>query len=196
MKRSEQTEKKIIQAALELFVQKGYHGTSISDITKSVGLTKGALYSHFTSKSELLHRILGEFKADFLDTMIRRVNESQGDAMTKLNRAISFNAYYATKRPELVVFLTFLSHELSADADFEFGLKNLYREYQKFIGDLIRQGVRQGLFKSDLDPDLVALTYMGIHDGILHHWVLNRNSLDGRQYVKTLRRIFLEGLKA
>lgn len=196
MKKSDQTEKKIIEAAVRLFVQKGYHGTSISDITQEVDLTKGAFYAHFPSKSDLLHRILEEFKVVFLHELIRSVNEYQGDALAKLHHAITYNSQFAAKNLYLLVFLTFISHELNADMDFEFALKNLYREYQLFISSLIKQGMRQGVFRKDLDPDLIALTFMAIHDGVLHHWVLNGFHLDGQQYVKTFRRIFADGIKA
>jgi hypothetical protein len=85
---------------------------------------------------------------------------------------------------------------LSTDSDFEFGLKELYREYQKFVSDLIRKGINQGIIKGNLDPDVLALIFMGIHDGALHHWVINQHLLDGRLYMKTLRQTFMEGIKA
>ena len=195
MKQGQETEKKIIQAALELFVRKGYHGTSINAITQKVGLTKGALYSHFNGKGELLIRIIDEFKIKFIEGMKLSVTEHQGTALEKLHHIISFNSRFALENQELCVFLTFLTTELNADVDFEPPLKNVYREYQKFISQLIQQGIRQGLFKKDLNADLAALTFMALHDGVLHQWVLNRNHVDGEQYVRTFRKIFLYGLK-
>lgn len=194
MKRSEETEKKIVQAALELFVRKGYHGTSINDIVRKVGLTKGALYSHFTSKGDLLLRIIQEFKSRFINELIRAGNECQGNALEKFHHIISFNARFSVENQDLCIFLTFLTTELNADVDFEPPLKNVYREYQRFISQLIRQGINQGLLKKELDPDLAALTFMALHDGVLHQWVLNRNHVDGEQYVRTFRKIFLYGL--
>jgi hypothetical protein len=41
------------------------------------------------------------------------------------------------------------------------------------------------------DPDLAALSFMALHDGVLHQWVLNRNLIDPKQYVKTFREIFI-----
>ncbi len=195
MKRSQETEKKIIQSALELFVRKGYHGTSINNITQKVGLTKGALYSHFSSKGELLLRIIDEYRTHFLSKMMQAVTEYQGDAVEKLHRAISFNSKFAMENQDLCIFLTFLTTELSADVDFEPPLRNVYQEYQKFISQLIQRGIHQGLFKKGLDPDLAALTFMALHDGVLHQWVLNRSYIDGEQYVKTFRIVFMEGLK-
>jgi AcrR family transcriptional regulator len=194
MRRSEETETKIVQSALALFVRKGYHGTSIHEITQKVGFTKGALYAHFNSKGELLLRIIDEFETLFIDQMIRTVMEFEGDALAKLHRAISFSADFAQANQDLCVFLTFMTTELKADVDLEPPLKSLYRKYQKFISQLIGQGVHQGIFRKEIDPDLGALTFMALHDGVLHQWVLNRNFIDAEQYVNTFRKVFLYGL--
>ena len=52
------TKERIIDVALELFAQRGYLGTSMSDIAKQLGITKGALYKHYTGKQEILDSIV------------------------------------------------------------------------------------------------------------------------------------------
>ena len=194
MKRSTETVNRIIQAALELFVRNGYHGTSISDITRKVGVTKGALYAHFNSKEAVLIRIIEEFEIRFIDELIRSVSDLPGNALAKFHHAISFTSQFATQNQDLCVFLTFLTTELNADADFQPTLKKVYRKYQKFISQLVRQGVQQGLFKDELDPDLTGLSFVAVHDGMLHQWVLNRNHIDVEKFVNNFQKIFLHGL--
>ena len=194
MKRSTETVNRIIQAALELFVRNGYHGTSISDITRKVGVTKGALYAHFNSKEAVLIRIIEEFEIRFIDKLIRSVSDLPGNALEKFHHAISFASQFAAQNQDLCVFLTFLTSELNADADFQPAMKRVYRKYQRFISQLVRQGVQQGLFKDELDPDLTGLSFVAVHDGILHQWVLNRNHIDVEKFVNNFKKIFLHGL--
>lgn len=52
------TRERILETALELFSQRGYLGTSMSDIAKELGITKGALYKHYASKQEILDSII------------------------------------------------------------------------------------------------------------------------------------------
>lgn len=52
------TKEHILETALELFAQSGYLGTSMSDIAGELGITKGALYKHYTSKQEILNSIV------------------------------------------------------------------------------------------------------------------------------------------
>lgn len=55
---AEDTKKRILETALELFAQRGYLGTSMSDIAQRLGITKPALYKHYTGKQEILDQIV------------------------------------------------------------------------------------------------------------------------------------------
>jgi AcrR family transcriptional regulator len=54
------TRQRILDVALELFGEHGYAGTSIADITKRLGISKAALYYHFTAKDEILSALVAE----------------------------------------------------------------------------------------------------------------------------------------
>ena len=62
-----ETKQRILETALELFAQSGYLGTSMSDIAKQLGITKGALYKHYESKQEIL------------DCIVKRMNQMDYD---------------------------------------------------------------------------------------------------------------------
>ena len=196
MKRAdgEESRRKIVLAALELFVRKGYHATSIADIMNKVGLTKGSFYAHFKGKGDMLLLIIERYRVRYLDGTIQFTNEYEGNALDKLHRCISFHARFVSDHENLCAFLTSLTTELKADVDFEPMLKAVYRDYQKFISGIIRQGINQGVVDSNTDPDLAALTFMALHDGVLHQWALNRNMIDAEEYVRTFRKIFVYGL--
>ena len=55
-----QTRQNIIEKTLQLFCIKGYYNTSINDILKATGLTKGGLYGHFSSKEEIWYAVYDE----------------------------------------------------------------------------------------------------------------------------------------
>jgi AcrR family transcriptional regulator len=195
MRQREQTKNKIIEAALQLFVRQGYHGTSINDITQKVRITKAGFYSHFDSKGQLLLRIINEYESRYIDQLIRIVTEFEGDPVSKLNRAISFNAQFGAKNPELCLFLDYLTAELNADIDFLPPLKKVYDKYQSFITDIIAAGIQQGLVNKALNPSLTALIFIAVHHGLLHQWSLNRYQINSKEYVRNYRRIFMNGLK-
>lgn len=196
MRQREQTKDKIIEAALGLFVRQGYHGTSINDITQKVRITKAGFYAHFDSKGQLLLRIIHEYESRYIDQLIRTVTEFEGDPVSKLHRAISFNAKFAARNPELCLLLDYLTAELNADIDFLPPLKKVYDKYQSLISDIIAAGIQQGLVNKALNPALTALIFIAVHHGLLHQWSLNRHRINSKEYVRNYRKIFMNGLKA
>ena len=150
--RRKHTEEMLVKAALSLFVRKGYHGTSVQEITQVAGVTKGALYGHFQSKGELLLRIIKEFDVRFIDEMISTCRDIKGDAWSKLHAIVTFNSAFAAQNPDLCVFLTFLTTELKTDVEFEKVLRNVYRKYQDFIREIVLQGQEEGSFDPGPGP--------------------------------------------
>ena len=84
---SQETANRIFSQALRIFLKKGYHGTSIDDITKAARLSKGALYWHFKDKEALLRKIIEEFEKSFLDQMIRTVEKVEGGIFNKFEKS-------------------------------------------------------------------------------------------------------------
>lgn len=64
---SGRTKNRILEVALELFAQQGYMATSMNDIAAQLGITKAALYKHYTGKQEILDRIVEEMERQDYD---------------------------------------------------------------------------------------------------------------------------------
>jgi AcrR family transcriptional regulator len=192
---SQETATRILNQAMRLFLEKGYHGTSIDDITHAAALTKGAFYWHFKSKEDLLERIIGEYEKRFLEGMIHSVEKVKGGALDKFERYIHFNSAFAYYNRELCVSFDTLAAELvGAHHRIEPKIRRIYKRYQNFLKDLISHGKREKLFRKEIDANLAALAIIAFHDGILLQWSMNRNEVDGETLVKTFKKIMLNGL--
>jgi AcrR family transcriptional regulator len=191
------TANRILIQAMRIFLEKGYHGTSVDDITQAAGLTKGALYWHFRSKEDLLKRIVEEFEKRFLDDLIQAVKDVRGNTHDKFEKFFRYNAAFSYYNRELCVSFTTLAAELvGAHHGTEPEFRRIYKKYQKFLSSLILQGKKEKVFKKEIDPDLAALIIIAFHDGILIRWFMNRNEIDGEGYVNTFKKIMLKGLMA
>ncbi len=192
---SEQTVARLLEAATRLFVTNGYHGTSIADIAQATNLTKGALYSHFVGKSDLLFALIKKWEKEFLDRMIQAVRKAAGDAMVKLDRMLSFSAAFAGENRELCLLLTLISAELyGSENEFAKELARLYSKFAHFLRSIVEEGKAQGLFDPALDAFTLANVIIAVHDGILLQWHRSRDLLDGRDYVRMGRRVALHGI--
>jgi AcrR family transcriptional regulator len=192
---SKDTASRILNQAMRIFLEKGYHGASIDDITGAAKLTKGALYWHFRSKEDLLRKLIREYETGFLDKLIQAVAQVNGGASEKFTKYVRFNATFANFNRELCVSFTTLAAELvGAHHGIEPEIKRIYQKYQNFLSSLILQAKKEKVFKKEIDPDLAALVIMAFHDGILLQWSMNRDKIDGEAYVKMFKKIMLQGL--
>jgi AcrR family transcriptional regulator len=194
---SEETMLRILKQAMRLFLEKGYHGTSIEDITQAAGLTRGALYWHYKKKEDLLKKIIEEFEKRSLDGLIHSVREVKGGALDKFEKMLRYNAAFAYYNRELCVSFTTLAVEfLGAHHRIETKFRHIYEKYQNFLSDLILQGQKEKVFNKKINANLTALAIMAFHDGILLHWSMNRGKIDEKAFVETYRKIILNGLWA
>ena len=194
---NQNTEERILNQSMRLFLERGYHGTSIDDITQAAGLTKGALYWHFKSKEALLREIIEKYEKSFLDGLIHAVSEVKGGALDKFEKYIRFNSAFAYYNRELCVSFETLAGELvGAHHRIEPELRRIYKKYQEFLSKLIMQGKKERCFKKELDTNLAALAIMAFHHGVLVQWSMNRNEIDEEAFVKTFKKIMLNGLMA
>ena len=195
--RAGNTADRILNQSMRLFLEKGYHGTSIDDITQAARLTKGAFYWHFKSKEDLLRRIMDEFEERFLDVLIRAVGEVKGEASDKFEKYIRFNSAFAYYNRELCASFTALAAELvGAHHGIEPEIRRIYKKYQNFLSKLILQGKKQKVIKEEIDADLAALIIIAFHEGILLQWSMNRDEINGEAYVNIFKKIMLDGLWA
>jgi AcrR family transcriptional regulator len=194
---SQETANRILNQAMRIFLEKGYHGTSIDDITQAAGLTKGALYWHFKSKEDLLKKLIRKYEKSFLDNLIHAVTEVKGRTSDKFEKYVRFNSAFAYYNRELCVSFTTLAAELvGAHHGIEPEIRRVYRKYQNFLSKLILQGKKEKIFRKEINAVLAALIVIAFHDGILLQWSMNREKIDGEAYVNTFKKIMLNGMMA
>lgn len=119
LRRGEQTRIKIIQAAHGLFVQQGYHGTSMRQIAKEAGIALGGLYNHFASKENVFRAVFLEYHP--YREVLPRILEAQGETVEEFVRDAFARILKAVEnRPdfmnlmfiEVVEFNSLHAHEL------------------------------------------------------------------------------------
>lgn len=86
----EEKKKLIMDAALELFANEGYHSTSISKIAKAAGISKGLMYNYFSSKEELLEHIFH----DIMGKVMNMLDPNQDDIISKKEAEDFFDRFF------------------------------------------------------------------------------------------------------
>jgi TetR/AcrR family transcriptional regulator, cholesterol catabolism regulator len=149
----------IVSAAAKVFRTKGYHAATVRDIAEEVGILKGSLYHHFASKEELLYLVVKEPIAQMYRT-ISEIAGAEVPAAEKLRRAIlahleAFDRHY----PHLFVYLR---ERESVKRRFREMIGFSPKEYERYWQQILREGVENGEFRSDLDIQVVSYGLLGM----------------------------------
>ncbi len=100
---------RIVEKSIRLFLAKGFSGTSVTDIANSVGIAKGTVYCHFSSKAEILDSILEKYSVNFLDQAIRQVEACEGDFLVKFKVFYKYTTEFGRDHRELDARLAYVT---------------------------------------------------------------------------------------
>ncbi|AZM52377.1 TetR family transcriptional regulator [Streptomyces sp. WAC 01529] len=144
--------RRLLIAAVEAFAERGYHATTTRDIAGRAGMSPAALYIHYKTKEELLHRIsrIGHDKAL---TILRTAADGEGTAADRLAAAVrSFVGWHAAHHTTARV----VQYELDAlGEEHRTEIVALRRESDAAVRGIINDGVRAGEFDV---PDVPGTT--------------------------------------
>ena len=185
----------IFKEAVKLFLQKGYQGTSIQDITDAVNISKGAFYWHFKSKTKLLETIIEEFDKVFLDSLIATVEGTEGDFTKKFKVSHKYASEFAYNNRDLCVGFVTLSAEFAGSGtEIDEKLKTVSVKFVRYFRRLLEIGKQEGRIRPDIDPKVTAHVIMDLHHGSLLVWYMNVEGVDGKSLAKAFRDIALWGI--
>lgn len=133
-----QARARIIEAALAVFKRKGLVASTMDDVAREIGVSKGALYLYFPSKTQLLVGVLGQSR----DEMVSRL-EAATDAPDVAESVVGLlDAYFAKDYDPAVFHL--LTAEAATDPEVREALRLDQEEDVRNMGELIRRLVAQG----------------------------------------------------
>ncbi|MFI2510981.1 TetR/AcrR family transcriptional regulator [Streptomyces sp. NPDC018972] len=135
--------RRLLLAAVEAFAERGYHATTTRDIASRAGMSPAALYIHYKTKEELLHRIsrIGHEKAV---AILRAAARAEGSPGERLAEAVSsFVRWHAGGRTTARV-VQYELDSLGPDARAE--ILGLRRQVDAEVRGIIEEGVRSGEF--------------------------------------------------
>lgn len=164
----------LLTIAAELFARKGFKNTTVRDIADGAGILSGSLYHHFDSKESMVDEILRSFQ-DELFASYDEVLNSDASARHKLEEVVRLSFEAINDHPHAVAIFQNEAGYLGGFDRFDYLAKRNQQSRDIWIG-LLRDGVRSGELREDLDIELV---YRFIRDTV---WVAVRWYRPGGQF--------------
>jgi AcrR family transcriptional regulator len=152
------TREDILEAAAQVFRQKGFHGASMQDIAKAVNLQKPSLYHHVSSKQEILLALLDR-ALELLLERISAIASQNIPADKKLQQMVRAYLQILAENTDLSAVLLF-EHRSLERRQHARHVPNRDR-FEALWRDVLKEGVEAQLFHCD-DPALTARAILGI----------------------------------
>jgi AcrR family transcriptional regulator len=159
-RRAEARPDEVLDAALALFIEKGFAATRVEDIATRAGLSKGAVYLYFPSKESILEGLVRRAISPIADNALGMLRNYAGDPRLVISTALKMIAG-RLKDPELVAIPRLLIREIVNFPEFAemYRREVLDRVIPALIG-LIENGIREGYFRK-VDAELTLRSVIG-----------------------------------
>ncbi|NIK70946.1 TetR/AcrR family transcriptional regulator [Paenibacillus sp. BK033] len=143
---TEQTKKKIADAARNLFVQKGYKATSIEDIVKATGCSAGNIYYHFKNKEGLFLHLIEDWNTEWEETWLAKEPQYK-TTIDKLYGMAEHLAHDQLNHPLTKAVDEFFNNA-EKNPEVEERINEMVKGYIDFNRDLLQRGIDSGEFQS------------------------------------------------
>ena len=170
------TKRKIFETSMKLFAEKGYDATSIEEITATVGVAKGTLYYHFSSKEEIFNFLVEEG--------IKLLQNSVDIKTAKFPN-------YIDKLKAIVLIL--LSQFWGNEARNKMCKENILAYVNK-IETIVKEGIEKGEIKEG-NPKAIASEIYGLICSSLVYKARNQEEIDVTKLYKEFENTVIEGLR-
>jgi AcrR family transcriptional regulator len=178
---------RILEAAAELFSQKGYAGTGVDELAARAEIAKTAIYYHFGSKEGLVTAVLDRAATAWIEG-IRAAASQAGDPLARLDRALTGMRTMLEEKPWIMKLLQLLALEVAEQKpDVRATLQSIVRRAR----DAITDGIHDALGVEVPDAEGVASVILALLDGLALGLHLDPDLVSLDQAFEEIRRITL-----
>jgi AcrR family transcriptional regulator len=190
MNNENEIRQRILTKAEEMFQQYGSSKVTMEEIAAALGISKKTLYKHFSNKEHLLKELINSIKCEVSNYIEALIADKSIEFIEKLKLFMNFIAKQGSKMDGPMLNDMMKNHpECWRDVE-EFRFKNAHSNLSK----LIEQGVKSGIFRKDLNTEVVVLGYVGAIHGLINPTVLSRLPISADQAFKEIVKILFEGI--
>jgi AcrR family transcriptional regulator len=181
----------VIEAAGRLFAERGYHGTSMRDLARELGVGGSSLYAHIESKQDLLVEVVEEGAALF-EASAAVALATEGRAIDRLRALIA--GHVAVVVDNIDVSRTFLNEARMLDDQHRGRILAARDHYEQGFRSMILEGIDDGTFSSEVDPKTAAIFVLSILNAV-ERWYHPDGAIDRGGLVAQISRFVESALR-
>ena len=193
MKRDKPKYKQIVDAAVVVIAQNGYHQAQVSKIAKEAGVADGTIYLYFKNKEDILVSVFREKMGIFINNL-RVILEKDLNTSEKLSRMID-NHFRVLHEDRHLAIVTQLELRQSGKK-LRLRINEVLKDYLDLLDLILKEGIESGELDSSIDVRLGRQMVFGTIDETITSWVMNDQKYDLLKLSPEVHRLIMNGMKA
>jgi AcrR family transcriptional regulator len=177
-----QTRKRLLDAAIRLFAERGLHGVTSHEIARAAGVAAGTFYLHFRDKTDVYRHIVFHAIEDLAHQVQQAIGATTSDVLVLRVRAEAIVAFAENNRDIVRILFSTDSEAASVEAD---ALTRLAAGLEARL----RREQDDGQFPGDLDPVVCARAHVGMTAHLIDWWTQDPSRASRDDIVETLTRL-------
>jgi TetR/AcrR family transcriptional regulator, fatty acid metabolism regulator protein len=186
--KTELRQEQIAQAALALIARRGLNHVNIGELAGQVGVVPSAIYRHYQGKDKVLDSVLELISKNLLAN-VAAVREATSHPLERLHALLQRHVQLVRHQAGIprVLFSEqiFAGHTVRRRR-----VHQILQDYLREIARMISEGQRTGDIRADLQPDTVALMFLGLVQPAVILWLMSNGSFDVARHVEQAWHLF------
>jgi AcrR family transcriptional regulator len=186
-------QEQIKKAVLEIIAEEGLHNLSTRNLAKRIGFSEGAIFRHFSSKRDIIKGIMDDVANDLVGSL-RSIVISPVKTEEKLFNYLCRNIKYIKENRGINILLFSEAAHLG-DKELKEKINQILSEQKQLIIKMVKDGIAEGVWDKNINPEDMAMLYMGIPITFNIELILNKNGLNLENFCKRMYSLVLKTLK-
>ena len=190
-KRTGEKYEAIIDAAIRVIAENGYHNAQVSKIAREAKVADGTIYLYFENKDDMLISLFNEKMGAFIET-VREAIARVDSAPDQLRELMRLHFAHLENNPKMAIVTQIELRQ--SNRKVRKGIAETLKKYMDVIDDIIRSGIDQGIFRPDVDVRVARRMIFGTLDETVTSWIVNDCKYSLMDQVEPIHRLFLYGM--
>lgn len=190
-KRTGEKYEAIIDAAVRVIAEFGYHNAQVSKIAREAKVADGTIYLYFENKDDVLISLFSEKMGSFISEVEEAIQYFESP-VEQLHQLIRLHFELLDSDLELA---TVTQIELrQSNPEVRKGIGQILKRYLDMIDRIVEDGIRKGVFRSDLDVRMTRKMIFGTIDETVTSWIMNDHKYSLLSQVDPILNLFVYGI--
>jgi TetR/AcrR family transcriptional regulator, fatty acid metabolism regulator protein len=180
----------ILEAAISVIAREGFFNSTVSKIARAAGVADGTIYLYFKNKNDILLHFFN-YKTRLVFDEFRKEVDKGNDARTRLYNLIRAHLREFQKDRNMAFVFQAEARQIRY---FELHIKDITNMYFDLVGEIVLLGQQEGVFRRDMELNLVKRFILGAVDEVINNWLHTADTYDLESKADGLVELFLHGI--